>query len=173
MALALGIDPGVKGAIAWATPRGIGVRSMPDTEGGITVFLRELCQLDEPSRFCAIELQTPRPTIWKRNGVTQRSILASTVKLVANFSYIKGCLSSLDIPFEEVSPVVWQRRLGSLTGGDKRVSKRRAEKLFPEMGTIAKDRADALLLLEWCLREKGWERGPSVCSSSPEGQGKD
>jgi hypothetical protein len=54
-------------------------------------------------------------------------------------------LTAAQIPFERVRPAAWQKALGCLTGGDKNVSKRRAQELFPQL-KVTHATADALLI---------------------------
>ena len=60
-------------------------------------------------------------------------------------------LCAATIPYEEVTPQKWQKALGCRTGGDKNVSKARAQALFP-LQNITHAIADALLLAEYCRR---------------------
>jgi hypothetical protein len=48
-----------------------------------------------------------------------------------------------------VTPFTWQKRLQCLSGGDKNVTKARAQQLFPGV-KISHITADALLLAEFC-----------------------
>jgi len=57
-------------------------------------------------------------------------------------------LTAAGIPFERVRPQVWQKELSCLTGGDKNVSKRRAQELFPHLKVIHAT-ADALLIAHY------------------------
>ena len=60
-------------------------------------------------------------------------------------------LTVLKIPFEYVTPSVWQRYLKCLTGGDKKISKQKAQELFPHL-KITHATADALLIGEYFKR---------------------
>jgi hypothetical protein len=59
----------------------------------------------------------------------------------------------LKIPFEEVSPVKWQKVMGCLSKGDKNVTKAAAQRLFPDI-KITHAIADALLIAEYGRRIK-------------------
>jgi len=61
-------------------------------------------------------------------------------------------LTASQTPFDEISPFKWQRRLECLSGGDKNVTKARAQQLFPDV-KVTHAIADALLLAEWGRRE--------------------
>jgi hypothetical protein len=60
-------------------------------------------------------------------------------------------LTAAGIPFERISPQAWQKSLGCMTGGDKNISKRRAQELFPTMN-VTHATADALLIAEYGRR---------------------
>ena len=73
------------------------------------------------------------------------------------FSFGRGfggllmALAAAQIPYERVTPGVWQKAMKCLTKGDKNVSKRRAQELFPSL-SITHATADALLIAEHCRR---------------------
>ena len=60
-------------------------------------------------------------------------------------------LTAAGIPFERVRPQQWQKSLGCLTKGDKNVTKRKAQELFPMM-KVTHATADALLIAEYGRR---------------------
>lgn len=70
-----------------------------------------------------------------------------------SYRAIKMALLATEIPFDEVLPKKWQRRLECLSGGEKIVTKLRAQQLFPALNGITHATADALLLAEYCRRE--------------------
>lgn len=67
------------------------------------------------------------------------------------YGFLIGCLTALEIPFEYVTPLTWQRYLKCKTGGNKNVSKQKAQELFPTM-KITHAIADALLIGEYYKR---------------------
>lgn len=67
------------------------------------------------------------------------------------FGWIKGTLNALDLPYELVTPKDWQGYMKCLTGGDKNVTKRKAERLFPHAHVVGWS-ADALLIAEYNRR---------------------
>jgi len=77
--------------------------------------------------------------------------VASSGKFMMHYGFLRGVLVALGIPFEEVSPLKWQRALGCLSGGDKNVTKQKAQQLFPHL-TITHATADALLIAEYGRR---------------------
>jgi hypothetical protein len=67
------------------------------------------------------------------------------------YGALRMALTMFDLHFEEVTPRQWQKAMACLTGGDKNVSKRRAQELFPAL-TITHAIADALLIAEFSRR---------------------
>jgi len=55
------------------------------------------------------------------------------------------------IPFQAIAPGVWQRNMGCLSGGDKKVTYRKAQELFPKI-RITHAIADACLIAEYARR---------------------
>lgn len=136
----LGIDPGQSGGLAFINsvvkerPIIYAVKKM--TEKDIAEEIENLCV----SR-CFLERVHSMP----RQGVS------STFKFGANYGFYRGLLTGLAIPFETVPPQTWQRYLRCLTGGDKNVTKSKAQELFPEL-KITHATADALLIAEYGRR---------------------
>jgi hypothetical protein len=79
--------------------------------------------------------------------------------VVSAFTFGRGyggllmALTALEIPFVDVSPQKWQGAIGCMTKGDKNVSKAKAQAMFPTI-KITHAIADALLIAEWCRRQK-------------------
>ena len=148
----IGIDPGQSGGIAKISTGADGrmgdltgditlVAAMPKTEQDIWMLLA-----DDPilaGRFAFIEKVHAMP----KQGVS------STFKFGRNYGFLRACLIAAGIPFDEVSPVKWQRALGCLTKGDKNITKSKAQQLFPDM-KFTHATADAMLLAEYCRRIK-------------------
>ena len=78
---------------------------------------------------------------------------------VSAFTFGRGygallmALTAARIPFDVVQPAKWQQGLGCRSGGDKHVTKRRAQQLFPSV-TVTHALADALLIAEFCRRTR-------------------
>jgi len=128
----IGIDPGLSGGIGfndgntgWAYP-------MPETERDIYDLLADH-KAYSPKAF--IELVHAMPG----QGVS------SMFKFGQHYGMLRAFLIALQIPFETVTPQKWQKTLGCLTKGDKNVSKRKAQELFPDIKVNHKI-ADALLI---------------------------
>lgn len=67
------------------------------------------------------------------------------------FGWIQGILHALELPYSLVEPSVWQGYMKCLTGGDKKITKRKAERLFPSAHVVGWN-ADALLIAEYARR---------------------
>lgn len=136
----IGIDPGVSGGISLVSDSlSYGV-PMPKTEADIAQVIRELRD-SHSAVFCLIEKVHAMP----KQGVS------STFTFGKNYGFLRGCLSTLKVPFEDVTPRKWQQSLGCLSGGDKNVTKQKAQQLFPEL-KITHAIADALLIGEYGRR---------------------
>jgi crossover junction endodeoxyribonuclease RuvC len=134
----IGIDPGANGGIAWITDGKACVERMPDT-------LQDLWDL-----VVSISLEVGT------GGTGIRAYLEAVssspqMGVVSSFSFGRGygnlemALTAAGIPFERVRPQVWQKALGCMTKGDKNVSKRKAQELFPDR-KVTHATADALLI---------------------------
>ena len=146
MTLIIGIDPGQSGGIAWwTTDIGMSVTPMPETERDIYDTLSHLFELgyeyDSGLKFAYLEQVHSMP----KQGV------ASTFKFGMNYGFLRACLMGNGMPFETVTPQKWQKALGCLSKGDKNVTKRKAQELFPH-NKVTHKTADALLICEYGRR---------------------
>ena len=139
----LGIDPGASGGIASLAVEGgqdLIAWKMPETE-------RDTWQL---FRFGAREVPVVLAVIEHVHSMPKQGV-ASSFKFGRSYGFLRACLIASEIPFEEVSPQKWQKELGCLSHGDKNVTKRRAQQLFPAL-KITHATADAILLAEYARR---------------------
>ena len=144
----IGIDPGQSGGIARMVEysgAGFVVKTwpMPQTEKDIADLLADLVTELLWGASDAVYLE--RVHTMPGQGI------ASSGKFMMHYGFLRGVLVALGIPFEEVSPLKWQRALGCLSGGDKNVTKQKAQQLFPHL-TITHKTADALLIAEYGRR---------------------
>lgn len=154
--LVAGADPGARGAVALLYP-----------DGQVARVLR----LDEHTlaEVCAA-LRTLRPRVavayLERVGAMPKQGVASTFKFGRSVGELRGVLTALELPWREVTPGAWQRRLGCLSGGRKRVTRARAQRQWPD-GYVDPDGrrrrvtdavADALLIAEYARLEALRER---------------
>lgn len=137
----IGIDPGQSGGIAMVTDKGEGAAwKMPETEQDVFDLLRELMALEDTK--AVIERVHSMP----KQGVS------STFKFGMGYGGLRMALIASRRPWQDVTPQKWQKDLGCLTGGDKNVSKTRAQQLFPNL-KITHAVADCLLIAEWLRRQ--------------------
>jgi Holliday junction resolvasome RuvABC endonuclease subunit len=135
----LGIDPGVSGGVAFITPEGHGAAKMPDTVQDVYNLIRHYKA--DGGTFALLESVHSSPAM----GVV------SAFTFGKGFGRLEMALTALEVPWEYISPQKWQKALSCLTGGDKNVSKAKAQQLFP--GTkITHAIADALLIAEYARR---------------------
>jgi crossover junction endodeoxyribonuclease RuvC len=134
----LGVDVGASGAMAVLDPLGtvISVQRLEATQHDVWTWLAA-----QRVRFGVIEKVSAMP----KQGV------ASTFKFGTSFGFCQGMLVAAGIRFEFATPQKWQKALDCRTGGDKNISKARAQALFPGVKVIHAN-ADALLLAEFARR---------------------
>ena len=140
--ICVGVDPGVNGGLAALGEDGVvvSVSKMPATERGVYEWFAALQPFGGAAR-AVIEKAQPMP----QQGV------------VSMFTYGRGyggllmALTACEIPFDTVTSPVWQLAMQCRSKGDKNVTKRRAEQLFPKQ-KITHAIADALLIAEYCRR---------------------
>lgn len=145
----IGIDPGVSGGIAFIDEAGNVLHSvkMPRTEADLLGVLR--------IGFVEGRLDglLPRPSkaMIERVHSFPGQGHSGAFTFGRNYGALLMALTAVCIPFDLVSPRTWQQALGCLSGGDKNVTKRRAQQLFP-LVPATHAIADALLLAEYCRR---------------------
>lgn len=127
----IGIDPGKSGGIAIIEDDGAFAIKTPETDKDLFEYLRD----NSHNAFCLIEQVHAMPG----QGVT------SMFNFGMSYGALRMALIAAQIPFQTVTPQRWQKTLQCLTKGDKNVSKRRAQEIFPEL-KITHAVADALLI---------------------------
>ena len=142
----IGIDPGVNGGIAWITNGNPCVEKMPETLADLWELMRDIATETYGQQIRAyIEAVHSSP----QQGVK------SAFTFGQGYGRLEMALTAAGIPFERVSPQKWQKAMGCLTKGDKNVSKRKAQELFPQLNQghrITHATADALLIAEYGRR---------------------
>ena len=140
--LYLGIDPGKNGGIGFVTESkqwSFNLKEMTDKD--IFDALKEVTEHDYTGIFCYIERVSSSPQMGNVSAFT----------FGAGFGALKMALVATGIAFDQVSPQKWQWEMKCRSGGDKKVTKRRAQELFPDL-KITHANADALLIAEFCRR---------------------
>jgi Holliday junction resolvasome RuvABC endonuclease subunit len=138
--LYMGVDPGKSGAIA----------VIDETDMVDVGFIRNDATESDIARYISGWLLRPFCYIERVSAMPKQGV-SSTFKFGVSYGFLRGCLISSGIPFEEVTPRKWQAAMGCLSGGDKNVTKARAQQLFPQIKVIHAI-ADALLIAEFCRR---------------------
>jgi len=147
----IGIDPGQSGGIAWTQDGVMRVAKMPETLADLwdLIFRKIACQAPryaiDPAKECLkayIEQVGPMP----KQGVV------SVFKFGRGYGNLEMALTAASIPFERVTPQKWQKAMGCMTKGDKNVSKRKAQELYPHLKPTHAT-ADALLIATYGTRQ--------------------
>lgn len=136
----IGIDPGLSGGIAFIPTSGEPwAHKMPDTDRDLIDLLRDATR--EMEARALIELVHSSPQMGVKSAFT----------FGLGYGRLQMALTAVGIPYERVRPQAWQKAMGCLTKGDKNVSKRRAQELFPGI-KVTHAIADALLIAEFARR---------------------
>ena len=136
----IGIDPGTNGGIAWITGGKPCVERMPDTLKDLWELLRDIAS--EGACHAYLEAVSSSPQM----GVV------SSFTFGRGYGNLEMALTAAGIPFTRIRPQVWQKELGCLTKGDKNVSKRKAQELFPSL-KVTHATADALLIATYGTKQ--------------------
>ncbi len=136
----LGIDPGNSGALALVDSDGAHIDTirLKGTPRDVWAWLDE-CR--GSIAFAVLEKVHSMP----RQGV------ASSFKFGESFGFCQGMLTAAGVRFEFATPQKWQKAMQCRTGGDKNISKARAQALFPGI-KITHAIADALLIADYARR---------------------
>ena len=145
--ITIGIDPGKSGGIAWIADGKPCVEKMPDS-------LRDVWDL-----ICDIT-NHPRSTVDGRKYKAYIEQVHSSPQMGVKsaftfgngFGHLEMALTAAGIPFERIRPQVWQKAMGCMTKGDKNVTKRRAQELFPQL-KVTHSTADALLIADYGAKQ--------------------
>lgn len=135
----IGIDPGKGGGIAFIGPEGTYAHKMPDS-------MAELWEL-----FPDIAM-TPCFALIERVSSSPQMGVCSAFTFGRGYGALEMALAASEIPHEAILPQKWQKELGCLSGGDKRVTQKRAQGLFPAI-RCTHAISDALLLAEYARRK--------------------
>lgn len=139
----IGIDPGLSGGIAWITDSGIVCAiKMPETERDVLDLFEGIGGAGGAGMSIAF---------LERVGVMPAQGIVSAFTFGKGIGGLRMALTAARIRFDEVTPATWQRAMQCLSGGDKNITKRRAQQLFPDR-TITHATADALLIAEYGRR---------------------
>ena len=146
MTLILGVDPGMSGAVAWLKNGVHHALPFKDlTESEILTSFESFGH----NAFAYLENVHAMPG----QGVS------STFKFGMNFGGLRMALIASGIGFETVTPSKWQKAMKCLSKGDKKVTRERAQEMFPQVSITGRGVkapthavADALLIAEYGRR---------------------
>jgi len=143
MKLYIGIDPGLSGGVAFVPESGTPwAHKMPETDRDLIDLLRD--SIRDMEARATLELVHSSPQMGVKSAFT----------FGEGYGRLQMALTALGVPYERVRPQAWQKAMGCLTKGDKNVSKRRAQELFPTL-KVTHAIADALLIGEFLKRRGG------------------
>ena len=141
----IGIDPGKSGGIAWIQDGKACVEKMPDT-------LQDLWELIEGIRYFDHPQNPNCKAYLEQIHSSPQMGVVSAFTFGNGFGHLEMALTASGIPFERVRPQVWQKAMGCMTKGDKNVSKRRSQELFPQI-KVTHAIADALLIAAYGAKQ--------------------
>lgn len=134
----IGIDPGESGAVTAIWDDGepaTQFHKLSEPEQDLVSYLK---QFDLKSARCVVE---------SVHSMSKQGV-ASSFKFGKSFGFCLGILTGLQIPFKLVTPQTWQKAMKCLTKGNKNVSKRAAQQLWPTL-KITHANAESLLIAEY------------------------
>jgi len=137
----IGCDPGKSGGIAWIHGGVVRAEKMPETIQDVWNLFGSIVKESTGLIVAGLEAVSAMPG----QGVT------SCFTFGNGFGHLEMALTGWGITFDRIRPQKWQKYLGCLTGGDKNVSKRKAQELFPQM-KCTHAISDALLICEYTRR---------------------
>lgn len=138
----IGVDPGLSGGIAAVAQDGtvLWAEPMPQTERDVLDLF-----LDSPDQ--------PKVAVLERVRSSPQMGVVSAFTFGMGYGGLRMALAAARIAYDEVSPAKWQLVMGCRTKGDKNVSKRRAQELFPKV-KCTHAISDSLLIAEFARRTK-------------------
>ena len=153
-----GIDIGLDGAIAIIDNSGfVSVFDIPL----LTVSSRKTQRLYDyrgvANIFCKLKNESIIFCMEKVNAFPGQGV-SSMFKLGTGYGMYHGILSSFGFAYEEVTPQRWMKSIFEGMGKGKDASRYKASQLFPSIDLSKKihhNRADALLIAEYCRRTHG------------------
>jgi hypothetical protein len=152
----IGIDPGKSGGIAWHDGEQMRVEKMPETLQDLWELINDMWNVSaKPCKACIEEVHVA-PSFAKSEDGKENKIrmgAKSAFTFGQGFGHLEMALTAAGIPFERIRPQAWQKAMQCLTKGDKNVSKRRAQELFPHL-KITHATADATLICEYGRRQQ-------------------
>lgn len=145
MNIYIGCDPGVNGGIAVITCKDAYAFKMPQTLKDLFDAIDEIATTSKNEGceiMCYLESVSSSPQM----GVV------SSFTFGRGYGNLEMALIATGIPFERVRPQVWQKAMGCMTKGEKNITKRKAQELYPDI-KVTHAIADALLIATYGLKQ--------------------
>ena len=144
-----GIDPGLKGGVAWIHGGSGTAREMP-LKGGVLDIREVTSWLQDPEHSVVyIERQQSMP----QQGV------ASTFTIGVNYGMLLGALTALSVPYVEVRPRAWKDKILAGTTKDKDAAILHVQNRWPgvDMCPGRKRKPHDGIADAVCIAEFGWK----------------
>lgn len=145
----IGIDPGQSGGIGVINGAGYYVDKMPETERDIFNYLVSVVAQSDCGQGGVALVSAVIEQVHSMPGQG----VVSSFKFGMSYGALRMALICSGIPFETVTPQKWQKELQCLSRGNKNVTKKKAQELFPKL-KITHATADAILLAEYARRTR-------------------
>lgn len=159
--IAVGIDPGLKGAISVVAPGRVEVYDIPtfsrkeQNHAALADLLRRVAGLDVLDGMPVPSVHVGLEKAGTRRGQAAQAVL----KTGANYGAIVGIVTALCLPYSEFTPVKWKNVMlaGFSDKKSKTSSEMRACQLYPDMassfrtarGALLDGRCEALLIARY------------------------
>ncbi len=132
----IGIDPGNNGCIA-----------VVDDSGYVRNWLNLKDKTEHEIAEFLVEFDDGRAVIERVSSSPQMGVV-SAFTFGRNYGFLRGLMVAMRIPFREVTPAVWQKRMNCMTKGDKSITRAAAQKLWPN-NKWTNANSDATLIAEY------------------------
>lgn len=143
----IGVDPGISGGLCLVIESGfVDARKMPATPVEIAALMREFRGIvrtrcgDVPNNRIAATIEH----VWSMPGQGH----VGPFTFGKSYGILLGVIAAFGFDLRGVVPRVWQDAMQCRTGGQKNISKARAQQLFPDV-KMSHAIADACLIAEY------------------------
>lgn len=148
----LAIDPGARGAFAFFDVRACTLEVIDIPTVQVKRGQKLKLEISPQMASSIIAARKPMVAVLEKTGAMPGQGVSSMYQFGRSVGMIEGILAALQIPVSYVSPVVWQKDVGSRDGKDG--NRARAAELYPAYASeFAKKRddgkADAALMAWW------------------------
>jgi hypothetical protein len=151
--ITIGIDPGKSGGIAWIDETGRAcVEKMPDTLQDLWELIEKDILHKTGNLYFGNAARNCKAYLEQVSSSPQMGVV-SAFTFGNGYGHLEMALTAAGIPFERVRPQAWQKAMGCMSKGDKNVTKRKAQELFPQI-KVTHATADALLIATYGTRKR-------------------